>query len=125
MSHDLKPSNTELVVLKVLWKQGALPMRALHETCSAQLDWSLSSSRTTVQRMVDKGLLAMERRDGVAHYIPAVEKTRTLATLTRDFLSRVMELDRPVSMSTFTGSQLLDEEELERVRKLLEEDPEP
>ncbi|GGD10028.1 hypothetical protein GCM10011342_18680 [Aquisalinus flavus] len=99
-------------------------MRALHEACASQLDWSLSSSRTTVQRMIDKGLLTMERREGVAHFIPAVEKARTLARLTQDFLARVLELDRPVSMSAFTGSQILDEEELERVRKLLEEDSE-
>ena len=49
------PSITELTVLKALWKQQPLSAREIHQHIEDELGWSFSSTRKTLERMLDKG----------------------------------------------------------------------
>lgn len=118
MSH---PSDTELAILKSLWESAPQSARSLHEGAGVALGWSLSSTRTTLARMVTKGLLVETKLDGVRAYAPARSKPQTMAGLMRRFLSRVMEIDGPLPTSAFTGSAVLDADELAEIEALLAE----
>ena len=85
------------------------------------MGWSLSSTRTTLARMVAKGLLVETKLDGVRAYGPARSKPAVMAGLMRRFLSRVMEIDGPLPTSAFTGSAVLDADELAEIEALLAE----
>jgi len=117
----MKPSPTELPLLKALWAQTELSARELHGHVAEQLGWSLSSTRKTLDRMVDKGLVTTGERHGVKLYRPGVEKVSTLATLTREFARSVLEVDGPVPASSFSGSRILSDAELAELEALLEE----
>ncbi len=118
MSH---PSDTELAILKSLWESAPQSARSLHEGAGVALGWSLSSTRTTLARMVTKGLLVETKQNGVRAYAPARSKPQTMAGLMRRFLSRVMEIDGPLPTSAFTGSAVLDADELAEIEALLAE----
>ena len=74
--------------------------------------------------MVDKGLISASRVDGLTMYEPAAEKVSTIASLTGDFLRRVLEYSGPVPLSAFTGSTLLSDEEAARLKALIDDDEE-
>ena len=48
----------ELDVMKVLWTAGGLSAREVHERLAEQTGWAYSTTRTMIERMVKKGLVA-------------------------------------------------------------------
>lgn len=117
------PSITELTVLKSLWKQHPLSAREIHQHVEAELDWSYSSTRKTLERMLDKGYLRQHVIHGVQVYEAALEKVDTLAAFAHDFGKRVMEMDSPLPVTMFTGSKLVDDAELAQLEQLLNDWP--
>ncbi|KAB8042825.1 BlaI/MecI/CopY family transcriptional regulator [Janthinobacterium aquaticum] len=117
------PSVTELCLLKALWKDQPQSARQLHASVQAELDWSFSSTRKTVERMLEKGLLSQRSLHGVLVYEPQADKVATLAAFAHDFGRRVMEIDTPLPVSMFTGSKLVDGAELAELEQLLHDWP--
>ena len=117
------PSVTELTLLKALWKGQPLSARALHASVEAELGWSFSSTRKTVERMLEKGMLVQRSEQGLLVYETRADKVSTLAAFAHDFGQRVMELDSPLPVSMFTGSKLVDQQELAQLEQLLQDWP--
>ncbi|MGE8261167.1 MAG: BlaI/MecI/CopY family transcriptional regulator [Stenotrophomonas sp.] len=113
------PSNAELELLKALWRQGACSAREVHNGAAAALDWSYSSTRKTLERMVDKGLVEETVEHGLNMYRAKVGKVATLAALSTDFARRVLEIDGALPAQAFADSRLLSEQELEQLDALL------
>lgn len=117
------PSPGELSLLKALWKQQPLSAREIHEQAADEVAWSFSSTRKTLERMRDKQMVTQETLHGVQVYRPQLDKVATLAAFAHDFGRRVMEMDSPLPVTMFTGSKLVDREELEELEQLLQDWP--
>jgi len=117
------PSISELSLLKALWRQQPLSAREIHDAVVDELGWSYSSTRKTLERMFDKGMVRQQLRHGVQVYEAVCGKVDTLAAFARDFGRRVMEIDTPLPVNMFTGSKLVDDNELARLEQLLNDWP--
>ena len=113
------PSISELSLLKALWRQQPLSAREIHDQVVDEMGWSYSSTRKTLERMLDKGMVAQQVRHGVQVYEAALEKVDTLAAFAHDFGKRIMEIDTPLPVTMFTGSKLVDDAELAQLEQLL------
>lgn len=113
------PSISELNLLKALWRQQPLSAREIHEQVVGELGWSYSSTRKTLERMLEKRMVSQHVRHGVQVYDAALEKVATLAAFAHDFGKRVMEIDTPLPVTMFTGSKLVDKHELAQLEQLL------
>jgi BlaI family penicillinase repressor len=113
------PSMSELSLLKALWRQQPLSAREIHEEVVAEMGWSYSSTRKTLERMLEKRMVSQQVRHGVQVYEAALEKVDTLAAFAHDFGKRIMEIDTPLPVNMFTGSKLVDEAELAQLEQLL------
>jgi BlaI family transcriptional regulator, penicillinase repressor len=118
------PSITELTLLKALWKQHPLSAREIHERVEEELAWSYSSTRKTLERMLEKGMISLHSIHGMNVYAPVLEKVETLAAFAHDFSHRVMEMNAPLPVNMFTGSKLVNQHELKELEQLLIEWPE-
>ncbi|WP_308366418.1 MULTISPECIES: BlaI/MecI/CopY family transcriptional regulator [unclassified Microbulbifer] len=114
-----QPSASELAILKALWQQSPLSAREIHQQVEEQLGWSYSSTRKTLDRMQDKGLLQAFEVHGLKVFEARADKVKTLAAYARDFAERVLEIKGPVPASFFAGSELLSEAELKELEALL------
>lgn len=119
----LIPSTPELCVLKALWRQAPLSAREIHEAVEDELAWSFSSTRKTVERMMEKQMVAQHVRHGVQVYEALLDKVETLAAYARDFGTRIMELDTPLPVNMFAGSKLVDASELAQLEQMLSDWP--
>lgn len=117
------PSVSELSLLKALWRQQPLSAREIHDQVADELGWSYSSTRKTLERMLDKGSVRMSLSHGVQVYEAVLDKVDTLAAFARDFGQRVMEMDTPLPVNMFTGSKLVDKNELAQLEQLLHDWP--
>jgi len=117
------PSISELSLLKVLWKQQPLSAREIHDAAGDELAWSFSSTRKTLDRMLEKQMVSLQAVHGINVYSARLEKVGTLAAFAHDFGRRVMELEAPLPVAMFTGSKLVDQDELARLEQMLHDWP--
>ena len=117
------PTVSELCLLKALWKDQPLSAREIHERCALELAWSFSSTRKTLERMLDKQMLSQHAQHGVQVYLPLLDKVATRAAFANDFGRRVMEMDAPLPVNMFTGSKLVDQQELAALEQMLQDWP--
>nr|WP_063369856.1 BlaI/MecI/CopY family transcriptional regulator [Pseudoalteromonas luteoviolacea] len=117
----MKPNNTELVILKLLWQKEPRTAREIHDAIEADFAWSYSSTRKTLERMADKGLLNVGELGNKKIFTAEVDKVPTLAACAQEFAKSVFELDGPLPVAMFADSRLIQEEELVELESLLEE----
>jgi predicted transcriptional regulator len=117
-------SRAELDIMKWIWEEGKLSARELHERLTKTYDWAYSTTRTTMDRMVKKELLAKNEFHGLYLYEPLISKPMGLAQAVRDFADRVLEVDYGTVVSLFAHSQALTPNEIEELHRLLESEPE-
>ena len=110
----------ELEVMKVLWDADGLSAREVHERLGEHMDWAYSTTRTTVERMVRKGLVNKNVFHGLHIYTASVSRARGLARMVRDFASQVLETSHVPVVSLFADSGALSDDEVEELRQLLD-----
>ncbi|TQV71103.1 BlaI/MecI/CopY family transcriptional regulator [Aliikangiella marina] len=112
-------TNPELEILKLLWKEQPLTAKEIHTQLSGTVNWSYSSTRKTLERMGEKKLVSISLQENKNIYATKVSKVATLAKFAQDFAKRVLEIDGPIPAAMFTGSQILEKEEVEELEQLL------
>jgi len=118
MSHM---SKSELAILKVLWAEAPLSAREIQDKVGPQLDWSFSTTRTTLSRMADKSLLRIDTKHGVRVYAPVESKAHTLSGVMREFFDTFFEMKGPLPTAAFHDNKVLSEEEWLELDRLLNE----
>jgi predicted transcriptional regulator len=115
-----KPSDAELRLLQQIWGAGRLSAREIHDAIGGDATWSYSSTRKTLDRMEEKGLVAVKAVHGIKTYAAAEPKLVTLAGLIRDFARNVLGADGPLPAATFVNARMIDPEEVAELEALLE-----
>ena len=110
----------ELEVMKILWDSDGLSAREVHQRVVASQDWAYSTTRTTIERMVRKGLVEKNSFHGLHVYRPRVSRASGLARMVRDFAHQVLETSHAPVISLFAESGALDEHEIDELKKLLD-----
>ena len=114
-------NETELEIMKTLWRMGKGSARELHEALEDQFSWSYSTTRTVLERMVKKALLTKASFHGLYLYAPAISKAAGLARFVHHFASRILETGPAPVVSLLARSETLTPEELEDLSRLLDE----
>lgn len=114
-----QPTAPELEILKLLWLKQPLTARELHDELAHVLGWGYSSTRKTLERMTEKGLVSFESQGHKNNYSARADKVSTLAAFAQDFASRIFELKGPVPVAMFAGSQLVNASEIAELELLL------
>lgn len=116
-----QPTVPELVILKILWDHDSLSAKSIHEAAVIHLAWSYSSTRKTLDRMIEKGLVDSVSKESKKSYRAKVVKVTVLAGYVQDLAKRVFELDGPLPVAMFSDSHLIDENEIDDLEKILNE----
>ncbi len=118
-------SRTELQILNILWKsKEGLSVREVHEQIKETFNWAYSTTKTTMDRMVKKGLLKRDDFHGVFLYQAQISKPAGLARLLSFFMNDLLEMDQSALVSLFGRSKALSESEIDELEGLLEQQAE-
>jgi BlaI family transcriptional regulator, penicillinase repressor len=116
------PTPVELEFLKQLWRERRLSARELHECTVDFTRWSFSSTRKTLERMVEKEFISGFDLHGIQVYRARVNKLPMLARLVRDFAGRVLGSSHSAALASFVKSDFLSAREIEELRRMLSEE---
>ena len=115
-------SRTELQMLNVLWKsKEGLSVREVHEQIKDEFEWAYSTTKTTMDRMVKKGLLRREDFHGVFLYQAEISRPAGLARLLSFFMNDLLDMDQSALVSLFGSSKALSNSEIDELESLLEQ----
>lgn len=115
-------SRTELQMLNVLWKsKEGLSVREVHEQIKDEFEWAYSTTKTTMDRMVKKGLLRREDFHGVFLYQAEISRPAGLARLLSFFMNDLLDMEQGALVSLFARSKALSNSEIDELESLLEQ----
>lgn len=115
-------SKAEYDILRILWKDGRLTVREVHDQVFDIHKWAYTTTKTMMDRMIKKGLLEREKYHGIYLYKPLISRPAGLARMVRFFADRVLETDIGSVVSIFAKSNTLSADEIEELERLLEEE---
>jgi len=112
-------TKAEFDILRIIWKSGKLSVREVHDQVTATHDWAYSTTKTMMDRMIRKQLLAREKFHGVFLYRPLISRPTGFTRFVQFFADRVLELDYGEVVALFARSKALDPEEIRELERLL------
>lgn len=115
-------SKAEYDILRILWKEGRLTVREVHDQVYDIHKWAYTTTKTMMDRMIKKGLLEREKYHGIYLYKPLISRPAGLARMVRFFAERVLETDVGSVVSIFAKNNALSAEEIEELERLLEKE---
>lgn len=112
-----KISEAEWAVMELLWERG--PMRS-GEIVEA-IGQHPKTVKTYIGRLVKKGAVVAEKKGTVYHYRPMVRKFIYQDVESRSFLEKVFGGSLIPMLAHFVRNNRLTDEEIESLRKVLDE----
>ena len=94
-------------------------MRETHDRLQSTHSWAYTTTKTMMDRMVNKNLLRRGLFHGIYLYEPMISRPMGLARWIRFFADRVLEVDTETVVSMFAQNQTLDADELAELETLL------
>ena len=113
------PTELELEILKVLWRDGPATVRAVRDALADQRDLAYTSVMTIMNIMVNKGYLKRAKQNGSYVYTPRVSEKVTTRGMLGDLVDRAFEGSAMAVMLNLLETSDIDAEELKRLRTLI------
>lgn len=115
------PTELELEILKVLWRDGPLAVRPVRDALAETRDLAYTSVMTVMNIMVDKGYLRRVKKGGSYVYRPVVNHQSTALRMLQDVVQRAFDGSAGAAALHLLEANALSADELQALRKLLEE----
>src|SRR5262245_15751055 len=116
--HD-RPTNAELAILRVLWKQGPSTVREVHEALGRGEQTGYTTTLKLLQVMEKK--LAERTEEGRMHrYAAAVTESDTQRRMVADLVERAFGGSTAGLVMQALSSKRASPAELERIRQLID-----
>ncbi len=114
-----EPSKAEYDILRILWKTGRQTVREVHDILVKTSGWAYTTTKTMMDRMVNKELLKREEFHGINLYEANISRPAGMAKLVEFFADRVLEVDASTVVSMFSANETMSEEEIKELEDLL------
>lgn len=115
-----KPTDTELILLRILWAKGPSSVSEIHKA-QVDRDTGYTTTLKVLQRMADKGLVCCDKSQRSHVYRAAVNADKTQRQLVRDLLQRAFGGSPGKMVVQALSEKKATAEELAQIRKLLDE----
>ena len=120
-SKYIKPTESELEILQILWQNNTATVRDVHEELAKSKDVGYTTTLKLMQIMHDKGLVKRDESMRTHVYQAAVNKERTQKHLLDKMIDSLFggSSTQLVLQALGSGEQKVSAEELEQIQTLL------
>lgn len=117
----IKPTESELEILNILWAKNAATVRDVHEELAKAKDVGYTTTLKLMQIMHEKGLVKRDESMRTHVYQPAVNREKTQKHLLDKMIDSLFggSSTQLVLQALGNGEQKLSNEELEKIQTLL------
>jgi len=115
----IKPTESELEILQVLWSRGLASVREVHEELSKTKDAGYTTTLKLMQIMHEKGLVKRDDSIKTHIYQPAVSREKTQKHLLGKMINTLFGGSTTQLVMQALGNHKASAEELDEIQKLL------
>jgi predicted transcriptional regulator len=120
MSQPPVPTNAELEILGILWEQGPLTVKQVHETIRTTRDVGYTTVLKLMQVMTEKGLVERDESERSHVYAPLVPEKSVKRRLVSDLVDRAFAGSAASMVQQLLSAKRATPEELEEIRAILD-----
>ena len=114
-----RPTDAELLILRVLWAQGASTVREVHDVLAEHRSLAYTTTLKLLQIMTAKGLTTREAQGRVHRYRPSLAEDETQRRLVDDLLERAFGGSASKLVMQALATQPASPDEIKEIRRLL------
>lgn len=118
---QIKPTQSELEILSVLWEKGPSTVREVHEVLAQSKDAGYTTTLKLLQIMHEKGLLTRDTSSKTHVYSPAVSQEKTQRVLLDKMIDTVFNGSASQLVLQALGHHKSSKEELKKIKEYLDE----
>jgi BlaI family penicillinase repressor len=116
----MKPTESELEILQLLWEHGPLTVRALNDQQNKQRRVGYTTSLKMMQIMTEKGILTRDTSYRSHVYAPTLQPASVQSNVLDHILKTVFMGDRSKLVLQALGSQNISPEELTELKAFIQ-----
>jgi len=116
----IKPTESELEILQVLWDKSYATVREVHEEMSKTKDCGYTTTLKLMQIMFEKGLVKRDDSNKTHIYQPNISKDKTQKQMVGKMVTSLFGGSASQLVMQALGSQSTSKEELDEIQKLLD-----
>jgi len=118
-SNQIKPTESEVEILRVLWDKGTATVREVHEVLSLHKDSGYTTTLKLMQIMFEKGLVKRDDSSKTHIYTPNVSKEKTQQQFVGKMINSLFSGSSTQLVMQALGNNKASKEELDEIQKLL------
>jgi predicted transcriptional regulator len=122
MTNDkqLKPTESELEILQVLWDKGQSTVREVHDVLAKNKESGYTTTLKLMQIMLEKGLVTRDDSSRTHIYTAAMKKEHTQQQLLNKMIDDVFNGSAARMVMQALGNNSTSKKELEEIKKYLD-----
>ena len=118
---QLRPTDAELAILRVLWARGPSTVRQVHETLADTRETGYTTTLKLMQIMADKGLVERNETTRTHVYAAIAGEEQTQRQLVKDLVDRAFGGSAATLVLRALSAEGASESELREIRKLIDD----
>ncbi len=115
----LKPTDSELEILQVLWERGEATVREVHEELLTTKDCGYTTTLKLMQIMFEKGLVTRDDSSRTHIYQANISREKTQQQLVNKMVNTLFSGSHSQLVMQALGSHTPSKEELDEIQQLL------
>ena len=114
-------SESEWMVMRVLWARSPLTANEVVEQLTGKTKWKPKTIKTLIDRLVKKGAVKFEKEGRRYRYYPAVGRDECIATERQSFVRRVYGRTTKPMLAAFLEDAELSADDISELKEILEQ----
>lgn len=114
---DYKLGDVEAKFADIIWEREPVPSPELVKICEKEMKWKKSTTYTVLKKLCDKGIFQNEN----AVVSARMSREEFYGRQSRRYVEDVFEGSLPRFLTAFCGGRKLSREEIEEMRRFIEE----
>lgn len=120
MGKQLKPTESELEILQVLWEKQKATVREVHEVLAENKDVGYTTTLKLMQIMYEKGLVKRDESNKTHIYEPLASREKTQKQLVSRMIDTLFQGSPAQLVMQALGQHKTSAGELEEIQRLLD-----
>ncbi len=121
MSSTIKPTDSELEILNILWQKGPSTVREVHDELAKNKDAGYTTTLKLMQIMHEKGLLKRDASNRSHVFTANISQEKTQGQLVKKMIDNVFNGSASQLVMQALGNHKANSKELEEIKKYLDE----
>jgi len=117
---NLKPTESELDILKILWSKEKATVREVHDELSKTKDSGYTTTLKLMQIMFEKGLVKRDDSNKTHIYQPAISRQKTQKQFLDKMINTLFAGSSAQLVLQALGNQKTSKDEIEEIQKYLD-----